>query len=751
MQGIPKRTWQHSVLDDTYISLVENKGIYDSPLHESASEIVRQCANALTVSRASVWLLSEDQSELQCLSLYIRDSDSFENVNPIDLAYFPSYFQALESSRFIDADDALTDPRTKELADSYLAPIGVKSMLDATLRRDGVFQGVLCVENTGSHHFWTNKEKAFVASVADLLSQTLILEQLKRSEARYKAVIDSSSEGVMLYNGENRTFQDMNPAALKMFGATADEMIGKSPIDVSPSHQCDGQPSALKAIKYIEACLNGSTQNFEWRHSRIDGSEFDVEITLNAVKLSGEDTLFALIRDISEKKEIEKKRQLAQEKLTYRAEHDSLTGLLNRNQLHTHVNSLIAEAKSQQSIVNIALLLFDLNRFKEINDTLGHAAGDKVLQKLAKLLNQHIENAGGCLFRLGGDEFVAAFESNTCKVPFEELESLLNQALNTSIDINDISVEMAASIGIALYPENGQDSHELLRCADVAMYHAKDNDSVSSFYDVKNDLNNKRRLAMMVELGLAIREDQLTLYFQPRINIKTGNVNGCEALLRWNHPEHGLVPPGEFLPLAEMSDLIHPLTAWVMKKACEQIKHLRNKGYKVPIAVNVSARNLADSQLAEIIKNLLDTNDIPPHLFEIEITESALINHPQRALKNLKMLDSLGISIALDDFGTGYSSLSHLTQLPLDTVKIDRSFVKDMLTKKSDAVIVSSTINLAQNLSFKVVAEGVEDQRTLDALDKMQCDQAQGFFIAKPMPSEEFERWLNSATQNHHA
>ena len=307
---------------------------------------------------------------------------------------------------------------------------------------------------------------------------------------------------------------------------------------------------------------------------------------------------------------------------------------------------------------------------------------------------------------------------------------------------DSISIEMSASIGIAVYPENGNSSQELLRCADVAMYHAKTNDGVSSWYDTKNDLNNKRRLAMMVELGSAIRDNKLVLHFQPRINIATGEITGCEALTRWNHESLGMIPPGDFLPLAEMSELIHPLSAWVLRESIQQIKRLLANGHNVPVAMNVSARNLTDSLLIDTLEEAIRVEKIDPIYLEIEITESALINHPVRALQNLERLDKLGVSIAIDDFGTGYSSLTYLKKMPLDTLKIDRSFVSEMLTSESDSVIVDSTIDLAHNFSFTVVAEGVEDQETLDALAAKNCDQAQGFFIAKPMPADEFEQWL---------
>ena len=730
--------------ESAYLALIKDNRIFESSLLECAAMITRQCALTLSASQASVWVPNEDESVLRCISVYSADLDSYEQGAVLSGEMVPTYLSALRNARVVAAHDAFEDPRTSELTSFYLKPLDVRSLLDATLRNQGKFKGVLCIEMMGQQRVWTNEEQLFIASVADLVSQRMIVDDLARSESNYKSLYKNTSEGIAVFGGDR--FADVNPAACKMFGGSREEIIGKSPVDLSPQFQSDGQLSSTKAMPYIDACLNGTPQNFEWTHKRLDGTEFYADITLNAIKIAEDDTLFALVRDISDKKLAEEQAAKAQKKLLYRAAHDSLTGLMNRYQLHKHIEQIISKDDGNSDTSIIALLL-DLNRFKEVNDTLGHSTGDKVLVKLAAILDIRVNEIGGDLFRLGGDEFVAVFDSKCCCEPFENIESILHKCLKTSIEFDDISIEMGASIGIALYPDNAKDSHELLRCADVAMYDAKSNDVVSSWYDAQNDLNNKRRLAMIVELGSAITDNQLVLYFQPRVNIKTSAVKGCEALLRWRHPKHGLVPPGEFLPLAEMSELIHPLSEWVLKDVVRQIKKMVGKGYQVPVAMNVSTRNLTDSQLVDKLKDLITAENIDPHLLEVEITESALINHPQRAVENLEKLDRLGVHIAIDDFGTGYSSLSYLKKLPVDTLKIDRSFVTDMLTDGSDSVIVDSIIDLSHNFSLTVIAEGVEDQPTLEALAEKSCDQAQGYLIARPMPEAEFDEWLDNQYQ----
>lgn len=724
-------------LDDSYLELIKDNRVVDSALHEGAALIARHCALVTSVSRASVWMSKGEHGVLHCVSLYDLHSDSYESGAVLEEKVFPRYFNALSTERVIDAHDAMVDERTSELTDSYLKPLNVRSLLDATVRHRGNVIGVLCMEMVGEEREWTKEEQVFVASVADFISQRVILDELVLREETYEALFEHTNEGIVVFS--DGKFAEVNPAMCSIFGGSKDELVGKNPAEVSPPYQPDGRASADAAMGYVGKCLSGEPQNFDWVHQRLDGTLFHADISLNAVSLAGEETLFALVRDITDRKEAEEKAFVAQEKLAYRATHDPLTGLLVRDQLHVYFDEI---TKGRSDELLIALMLLDLNRFKEVNDTLGHSTGDNVLVKLANILTEQVEKFNGNLFRLGGDEFVALFECEQGKRSVNEIADGLHQCLKTSIDLDDIKIEMGASIGIALYPENGTDSHELLRCADVAMYNAKSNDGITSWYDAQNDMNNKRRLSMIVELGSGISQDQLTLHFQPRIHLVTGEITGCEALVRWQHPKLGLVPPNEFLPLAEMTELIQPLSEWVLNNSVAQIKRLLSGGHRVPVAMNLSARNLTDSLLVDRLKALLKTENIDPQLLEIEITESALINHPQRAVENLKKLDALGVSIAIDDFGTGYSSLSYLKSLPLNTLKIDRSFVKDMLTDPSDSVIVDSTIALAHNFSLTVVAEGVEDQATLDELASRGCEQAQGFFISKPLPAQQFERWL---------
>jgi len=435
------------------------------------------------------------------------------------------------------------------------------------------------------------------------------------------------------------------------------------------------------------------------------------------------------LTDISERKRQEANMQ-------HQALHDALTGLPNRVLLDDRLEHAILLAHHQNE--PLAVVMMDMDRFKDVNDTLGHQIGDVLLKQIAARLLTTLGETD-TVARFGGDEFTILLSG----MNREGAVAAVNRAIQKlgppfTIDKQHLTIE--ASFGIAIYPEHGADGNTLIKRADVAMYAAKQAHSGYAVYDPARDQNNPRRLALMGELRNAIEHSKLSLHYQPKIELSTGVVCGVEALARWEHPERGMVSPDEFIPLAEQSGTINVLTERVLDAGLRQQHDWARAGVKLVLAVNLSARNLQDSQLPDKIAALLRTWSIQPQWLELEITESAIMIDPVHALKILTALHVMGIRLTIDDYGTGYSSLAYLRRLPVNELKIDRSFVKDMATDESSAMIVRSTIDLGHNLGLRVVAEGVENLATLEMLKSLGCNAAQGHYLSKPLPADELER-----------
>ena len=426
--------------------------------------------------------------------------------------------------------------------------------------------------------------------------------------------------------------------------------------------------------------------------------------------------------------------------LADQAMYDSLTGLANRALLSDRMQHEIDVCKRDHR--SFGVLLMDLDRFKEVNDTLGHDVGDELLREVGRRLKNTVR-AEDTVARLGGDEYVVLIHNLEARNAGFMADKIL-AALDRPFHWHNQSIDISASLGVSLFPAQCQDASSLLRCADIAMYVAKRAGTGYTLYAPEQDRSNAGELSLKSELREAIHSDQLCLYYQPQIDHKTQRVTGLEALVRWNHPLRGFLAPDAFVPLAEDGGLIGPLTYWVLRSALAYQVALEKSGISLKMAVNLSARNLHDMQLPATVGSLLAESGVKPHQLTLEITESAVMANPSDGLSILTELDKMGIKLAIDDYGTGYSSLAYLKRLPVDELKIDKSFVMDMESNDNDAVIVRSTIDLAHNLGLKVTAEGVETQDIWDTLSILGCDQSQGYFMARPMPAEKLEAWLRA-------
>ncbi|HEV7666425.1 MAG TPA: EAL domain-containing protein [Chloroflexota bacterium] len=431
-------------------------------------------------------------------------------------------------------------------------------------------------------------------------------------------------------------------------------------------------------------------------------------------------------------------RKTAELALVHQTLHDGLTQLPNRILLHQRLQAAAQKAKQVEQPV--ALLLLDLDRFKEVNDTLGHPVGDAVLVEVAKRLSQMSERVD-TVARLGGDEF-ALIVPDTDRETAAVLAQALLQHLQEPFAFDGFVVPTDASIGVVVSPDDGDDADTLLQRADVAMYAAKASGAGWMFYAAEHDLHSVERLSLLSDIRLGLERGEFCLYYQPKIDSRSGRVAGLEALIRWQHPKHGFVPPDRFIPLAEQSGLMRPITRWVFDAALADYCRLRDLGRAIPMAINISARNLDEGDLVDFVERTLARFGVAPHQLEIELTESSLMHNQKRSGELLKQLSEMGIRIAIDDFGTGYSSLALLRHLPVHQLKIDRSFVREMDTNNGGRTIVRSIIDLAHNLGLEVVAEGVEDSFVLGTLAALGCDQAQGYLIAKPMPFGQITTWV---------
>jgi diguanylate cyclase (GGDEF)-like protein/PAS domain S-box-containing protein len=551
---------------------------------------------------------------------------------------------------------------------------------------------------------------------------------MRRRDALLKSVVQSSTDCIMCID-EAGTIKMANPAASKLFGCPAYELVD-API---------GRFITLLAGEGVGprlASLHGAIRECDGRTS--NGDVFPLEIALSRVRLGAwaglrpDERLYtAIVRDI-------RVRRAQTRDLQHAATHDSLTSLPNRAALIAQLDRALAPDRSQPSI---SLLMLDLCRFKEVNDTLGHNVGDRVLCEVARRF-QHALGERGFIARIGGDEFTVVMDKPHGAETLVSVSHALVDSLRAPIDVAGISIEVGVSIGIARFPQDASEAQTLLRHADVAMYMAKRRGTPYEYYDAAHDENSVRKLAIGGELRAAIANGQLELHYQPQVNLRSGMVDSVEALVRWFHPTQGAISPAEFIAIAESTDLIRPLTQWTLSSALGQVRAWRDRGVHVRIAVNLSARLLQDTNFPAQLRALLEKSGVSAASLELEITESAMMLDPARALRVIQEIDKLGVLISIDDFGTGYSSLGYLRDLPVHALKLDRSFVAGMRNNTDDRIIVESTAQMAHAMRLELFAEGVETEWDAQFLSAAGFDYAQGYLYCAALPADKCLAWM---------
>ena len=430
----------------------------------------------------------------------------------------------------------------------------------------------------------------------------------------------------------------------------------------------------------------------------------------------------------------------ANRELQFLAVNDPLTGLPNRALIIDRLEQAILRARHGDR--NMALIIIDLDNFKDVNDTLGHGAGDQLLVTVGERFTGALQDSF-TVGRLGGDEFAVVVPDAGLEKALD-VAGLLQGVLHKTVDIDGRSITLDASMGISVYPDHGSIPSDLMKCSDVAMYVAKRNHEAVSVYNSQHNPYNQNHLELTRDLRTAIKRGEISLYFQPKVDLHSATLIGAEALARWIHPVHGDVPPDRFIPILEQTGLVAEFALQVLDKAVSYCRQCENAGYEISVAVNLSVQNLRDESLPDLIEDILKAHGLDSSRLTLEITESAVMDDIVKSIEVLGELSDMGIELAIDDFGTGYCSLGYLKRMPVQQLKIDRSFVSDMITNRDDAVIVRSTIDLAHNLGLDTVAEGVETEEVQAALDEMGCDIIQGYLISRPLPQEEFFHFLSN-------
>jgi diguanylate cyclase (GGDEF)-like protein/PAS domain S-box-containing protein len=557
---------------------------------------------------------------------------------------------------------------------------------------------------------------------------------LEESEQRYRSLVELAPDAIWIHSGGRITF--CNPAALRLFGArSAEELMGAAAVEriAPPFHPAAQEWGALDLLMVHER------QRSTLQLVRLDGGLVDVEFFGCAIRFHNEDAVMNVAHDISE-------RLLHEKAIKHQATHDQLTGLPNRALFLDRLSHAIKRAERHKD--TLAVVFVDLDKFKQINDTLGHAVGDVLLRSVASTLKSSVRDFD-TVARLGGDEFVLLLDSPLGETMPALIAERIGQRLAEPVQLAGQDHVITGSMGISLYPNDGKQAEALLRQADIAMYRAKESGR-NGFQFFTQEMQSRLDARVNLEQGLmrALQRGEFVLHYQPQVDIPSGRVIGMEALLRWESPELGLVPPMDFIPVAEESNLIVAIGAWVLDKACATLRAWRDADVPlVPVAVNVAASQFGSQDMEKVVRDVLERYQLAPGLLELELTESLSMDNPEGTIELMHRLKAIGVTMSIDDFGTGYSNLSYLKRFPVDKLKVDKSFTRGLTRDPEDFSIVTAVVRLAHSLGLRAIAEGVETAGQLELLAAEGCDEIQGYYFSRPLPEREAMALLQSGAR----
>lgn len=581
-------------------------------------------------------------------------------------------------------------------------------------------------------------ERSLLAAMEDSKGARVAKEEAHRkiseSDGRYRAMVATVADGIVLLD-ETGKIHMFNPAAESIFGYSLMECIGRNSGFLFGEKADGGSNNSLQ--KYLRHTGDKIARYArEVTGVRKDGSIFPIELTVSPIDSSDGTMLLAVCRDITERKRTEHQLELL-------AKYDPLTGLANRTLFHEMLENALEAARRIDR--NVGILFLDLDRFKDVNDTLGHPAGDELLKSVAQRLLSCVRTTD-TVARLGGDEFAIIATLLDDSLNINRLAARIISTLNEPILLDGHKVHTGTSIGITIFPDDASEAEKLLKAADLALYQAKDSGRNNfKCYQSRMDEKVHARIRLENDLRNALENEKFELFYQPQLDLRSGRISGVEALIRWHDEARGLIPPDQFLPVAESSGLILQMTEWILRTACRQVKELRNTGqFEGRVAVNLSPPDMKRPDLTELVSRTLKETGVSAEFLELEITEGMIMGSIETAVQTIEELHALGVGISVDDFGTGYSSLAYLKKFPVDKLKIDRSFISDLSENPDDLIISQAIINLGHNLNLRVIAEGVETEDHLLHLQRLGCDEIQGYFLCRPLPMDEVAEFLKS-------